>query len=70
MVNTLRLMMPKMVEEVVAQKNDNILWQDVIQKKIENVKFPFLTISKGKKPPNGFQYVNHHMVFNIKMKDF
>ena len=24
----------------------------------------------GKKPPNGFQYVNHHMVFDIKMEDF
>ena len=37
---------------------------------MENVKITFLTIPEGKKPPNGFQHVNCHMVFNIKMEDF
>ena len=37
---------------------------------MQNVKIAFQTILKGKKPPNGFQYINCHIVFEIKMKDF
>ena len=37
---------------------------------MENVKIAFQIILKGDKPPNGFQYVNCDMVFNIKMEDF
>ena len=37
---------------------------------MENVKFAFQIIPKGNEPPNGFQYVNCHMVFDIKMEDF
>ena len=55
------LKLPKMVSEVYAidKKNRNTLW--------ENVKIPFQVIPKGKKPPNGFQYINCHMVLDIKM---
>ena len=37
---------------------------------MENVKIAFQTIPKGEKPPNGFQYVDPHMVIDIKMRDF
>ena len=37
---------------------------------MENVKITFQIIPDGKKPPNGFQDVNCHMVFDIKIKDF
>ena len=37
---------------------------------MENVKIAFQIISKSKKPPSGFKYVNCHMVFDIKMEDF
>ena len=37
---------------------------------MENVKIAFQTIPEGKKPQNGFQYVNCFMVFDIKMEDF
>ena len=37
---------------------------------MENAKIAFQTIPDGKKPPNGFHYVNCHMVFDIKMEDF
>ena len=33
------------------------------------MKVKFQTIAKGKKPPNQFQYVNCHMVFDIKMEN-
>ena len=61
-----------MVTEAYAidKKNGITLWQDAIQKEMENVKIECKIIPKGKKPPNGFQYVNCHMVFDIKMEDF
>ena len=34
------------------------------------MKILFQIIPKGKKPSNGIQYVNCHMVFDIKMEDF
>ena len=37
---------------------------------MENVKILFQTIPEGEKPPNGFQYVYCHMVFDIKMENF
>ena len=37
---------------------------------MKNVKSAFQMIPKGKKLPNGLQYVNCHMVFDIKMEDF
>ena len=64
--------LPKMVKEAIAidEKNGNTLWQDAIQKGMESVKIAFQTIPKGKKPPNGFQFVKCHTVFDIKMEDF
>ena len=61
-----------MVKEVYAidEKNGNNLWQDAIQKETEYVKIAFQTIPKVKNPPNGFQYADCHMVFDIKMEDF
>ena len=54
----------------IDEKNENTLWQEVLQKEMENVKIAFLIIPEGKKPPNGFHHVNCHMVFDIKMEDF
>ena len=64
--------MPKMVNEAytIDEKNGNTLWQDAIQEEIENVKIAFKIVTEYKKPPNGFQYVNCHMVFDIKMEEF
>ena len=63
--------MPNMVDKAVAtDKNRDTLWQDTIQKEMENVKSTFQTIPKGKKLPSGFQYVNCPMMFDIKMNDF
>ena len=39
-------------------------------KEMENVKITFQIISEGEKPHSGFQYVNCHMVFDIKMEYF
>ena len=34
------------------------------------MKIAFQSIPEDKNPPNGFQYVNYHMVFDIKMENF
>ena len=60
-----------MVKEacVINKKNSDTLWQDAIQEEMGNVETTFQTIPKGEKPPNGFQYVDCHMVFDIKTED-
>ena len=52
------------------EKSRNSLWQDAIQKEMDNVKIAIQTISENKKPSNGFQYVKCHMVFDIEKEDF
>ena len=60
-----------MVKEaiVINKKNGNTLWQEAIQKEMENVKVAFQIIHDGEKLSNMFQNVNW-MVFDIKMEDF
>ena len=35
---------------------------------MENIKIAFQVILEGEKAPTGYQYVNYHMVFNIKIE--
>ena len=51
-------------------KNGIILWVDVISKEMENVRVAFKVLPDGKLVPIDNQFVQFHMVFNIKMKDF
>ena len=64
--------LPKIVEKAYAinKKNGNTLCWDAIQKEMENVRSAFQTTLKVKKPPNGFQYINSHMMFGIIIEDF
>ena len=64
------LELPKMVNKAYAihKKSRNTFCWDAIQKEMENVKIIFQTIPKGKETPIGFQYVNCHMVFDIKWR--
>ena len=54
----------------IDKNNGSNLWQDVIQKEMENVMIAFQIIPNGERPPNGYQYVNCLMVFDIKRDDF
>ena len=45
-------------------------WQDAIVKEMDNLKTTFQIIPDGKNPPYDNQYVDYHMVFDIKMEDF
>ena len=59
-----------MVKEAIAidEKNENTLWQDALQREMENVKISFQTIPEGESPPNAYQYVHCYMVFDIKWR--
>ena len=37
---------------------------------MKNVKVAFHILHNGKKAPNGYHYVNCHMLFNVKIEDF
>ena len=67
--NKFGLKLLKTVSEAYAidKKNGNTLWQDAIQKEMENVKIAFQITSEGEKMPNGFQYVDCLMLFELKM---
>ena len=58
------LKLPKTVNEAYAidEKNRNLLWWDAIQNEMENINIAFQTIPEGNRLPNGFQYVDSHMV--------
>ena len=45
-------------------------WQDAIAKEMENVKDKFQVIPNSEKAPDGYQFVNCHMVFDLKMEEF
>ena len=64
--------LPKIEEEAVALdvKNGNTLWADAISKEMENVRVAFKVLPDGKPVPIGHQFVQCHIVFNVKMEDF
>ena len=47
-----------------------MLWQDVIEKEITAVRVAFKTLNKGDEPPPGYQYIQCHMIFKIKLDGF
>ena len=51
-------------------KNGNTLWTDAISKEIENVRVAFEVLWDGKSVPIGHQFVQCHMVFDVKMEGF
>ena len=59
-----------MVRETVfiGKKNGYTLWQETIERETENVRIVFQSTQEGEMAPNGYQYINFHMVFDIKIK--
>ena len=51
-------------------KNGNTLWADAISKEMENVRVVFEVLPGQKSVPIGHQFVQCHMVFDIKMDNF
>ena len=52
------------------EKNENTYWADSIFKEMKNAKVAFEILADGQKAPIGYQQVNCHMIFDIKIDDF
>ena len=70
MTDKFGLELPMKVEEAIAidEKKRNTLWQDAIEREMKNVKIAFQILPEGEKAPHSSQYVNCHMVFDIKWR--
>ena len=54
----------------IDHENRNSLWQDAIALKMEAVHVAFKVMSEGEEPPPGYQYMECHLMFDIKLDGF
>jgi hypothetical protein len=47
--------------------NGNTVWQDAIAKEMAAVRIAFKPLEEGQEPPVGYQYIESHMIFDIKL---
>ena len=52
------------------KKNRNTYWQDATAKEMENVKVTLMILHNSKEAPNGYQFINYQIVFDVKMEHF
>ena len=62
---------PKSVAQVydLDEINCNTLWSDYISKEMKDVSPAFRKLKNGDILPIGYQRVNFHMIFDVKMED-
>ena len=60
---------PTSVEEayIIDQKNNNTLWRDAIKKEMKNVAVAFHILDHGEEDPVGYEHINCHLIFDVKM---
>jgi len=54
----------------IDKENGNTFWQDAIDQEMKNVRVAFKIMEDGKEAPPGYQYMECHMVFDIKLDGF
>ena len=54
----------------IDKENGNMLWQDAIAKEMVNVRIAFKILPDGSTEPVGHQYMECHLVFEIKLDGF
>ena len=54
----------------IDEINGNTLWQDGIEKEMTSVCVAFKILNEGYQPPPGYQYMQCHMIFKIKLDGF
>ena len=64
-----RFEVPKMFKYTleIDCENGNSLWQDAIVLEMEAVRVAFKVMNEGEEPPPGYQYMECHLVFDIKL---
>lgn len=63
---------PHSVQEahLIDEEAGNTRWADAIAKEMKNVMIAFKMIGKGTQAPPGYQSINCHIIFDIKMDNF
>jgi len=66
------LEIPKTVKRAleIDTENGNRMWRDAIAKEMEAVRVAFKILDDGKMPPPGYQRMECHMIFDIKLDGF
>ena len=57
------------VEEAckLDKKNNNTLWLDAIKKEMNNVSIAFHILDHVEENPVGYEHINFHLIFDVKM---
>ena len=60
---------PKSVQEakLLDEQNGNTLWMDAIKMEMKNVRIAFEVYEGNIKDLRGYQHIDYHMIFDIKM---
>jgi hypothetical protein len=63
---------PRTVRECheLDKENGNTMWQDAIQKEMNNVTVALKMLDKGEEVPPAYKYIDCHMIFDVKMENF
>ena len=49
------------------QKNNNTIWCDTIKKEMTNVYVAFHILDNGEEDPVGYEHINCHLIFDVKI---
>ena len=65
----LGVLIPKSVKEALLLDDQmgTDLWQKAIEKEMKNVMPAFMFLEQDKKVPIGYQHIDCHMIFDVKM---
>ena len=63
---------PTSVEEAykLDKNNNKTLWRDAINKVMTNVYIDFHILDHGEEYPIGYEHINFHLIFDVKMDFF
>ena len=63
------ILIPKSVKEALLLDDETgtNLWQKAIEKEMKNVMPAFMFLEQDKKVPIGYQHIDCHMIFDVKM---
>ena len=64
--------LPKDAEDAkrIDQENGNMFWQDATVKEMKNLKVAFKIFKDGEKVLVGYQYMDCHLVYDVKLDRF
>ncbi len=63
---------PKTLEDAqeLDKQNGNPMWADAIAKEMKYIQVASDPLENGIQPPSRYQFVQCHMIFDVKMEDF